>query len=66
MDWKLLIADLMEREWTQGQIASYCDCGQATISELAKGKTINPSFKLGQALISLHKSKRKAPALKAA
>lgn len=68
MDWQLLISDLTNRGWTQVQIADACDCKQSTVSDIATGATKNPSFKLGQALIALHKSKRKtkAPELKAA
>ena len=56
MNWQSLIADIQTRGMSQSQIASACDCGQATVSELANGKNTNPSFKLAQALIALHKS----------
>jgi hypothetical protein len=40
-------------------MAALCECGQATISELDRGKNKNPSFKLGQALIALDKASDK-------
>jgi transcriptional regulator with XRE-family HTH domain len=58
VNWQLLIADLQQRGLSQSQIASACNCGQATISELAKGKNDNPSFRLGQALIALQRRRR--------
>lgn len=66
MNWQQLISDLQARGWSQTQIAAHCECGQATISEIARGKNVNPSFKLGQALIALQKSRRKVAELKVA
>lgn len=58
MDWQLLIADLQKRGLSQSQIATACNCGQATISDLANKPEREPSFKLGQALIALRKKRR--------
>ena len=66
MDWQSLIADLKARNFRQEDIASICNTKQSTVSDLARGATRQPSFALGQALIALHKSKRKAPADKQA
>jgi transcriptional regulator with XRE-family HTH domain len=66
MDWQSLIADLKSRNLTQHDIAAFCKCKQSTVSDLSRGITKRPNFELGQALIALHKSKRKAPELKAA
>lgn len=67
MDWQLIIADIQKRGLSQSQIATYCRCGQATISDLAKGKTKQPSFLLGQALMKLVKvSDREIGRIKAA
>lgn len=63
MDWKQLIADLKARGMSQPQIAEACNCAQATISELATGKTTDPRHALGEALRALHAS---LPAEKAA
>lgn len=55
MDWKSLIAVLQSRGLTQAQIAAECKCGQPSISDLATGKTLEPRFSLGEALLSLLK-----------
>lgn len=67
MDWKLLIAELTQAGFSQQQIAAACNCGQASISELATGKTVNPSYSLGVNLTSFHKKKvrKKQPDLPA-
>lgn len=54
MNWKNLIADLQARGLSQPQIAAACECGQATISDLARGRTEDPRDSLGQALRALH------------
>jgi predicted XRE-type DNA-binding protein len=66
MDWQSLISDLQARDFRQVDLAEICKCKQSTISDLATGKTKVPNFMLGQSLIALHKSKRKAPTAKAA
>jgi len=53
MDWKSTIADLQALGMSQPQIAAVCGCGQATISDLASGKTQDPRHSLGQNLIAL-------------
>ncbi len=55
MNWKSLIADLLANGLSQPQIAVICECGQATISDLARGDTKDPRDSLGQALRALHK-----------
>jgi transcriptional regulator with XRE-family HTH domain len=62
MDWKLLIAELQKRGFTQPEIAARCDCGQATISDLASGNTKEPRHSLGESLRRLHKSKARPKA----
>ncbi len=59
MDWKSLITELQERGFTQPQIAAFCECGQATISDLANGNTKEPRHSLGESLRRLHRSKAK-------
>jgi transcriptional regulator with XRE-family HTH domain len=54
MDWKNIIADIQRHgQLTQPQIAAECGCGQATISDLASGKTAQPRHSLGESLISM-------------
>lgn len=50
MDWKQIIGRLQASGMSQPQIAARCRCGQATISDLASGKTSDPRHSLGQAL----------------
>jgi predicted XRE-type DNA-binding protein len=61
MNWQKLIADLQARGLRQVDIAALCGCTQSSISDLARGLNTKPSFVLGQALIELHKSRRKGP-----
>ncbi|WP_295986399.1 hypothetical protein [uncultured Variovorax sp.] len=60
MDWQSIIADIQKRGLSQSQIAMACHCGQATVSDLSSGKTKQPSFVLGQALITLSKANDRA------
>lgn len=64
--WKNIIAEIQSRQgWTQPQIAKAAGCAQATISDLATGKTTEPRFALGQVLLALSKKparKAKQPA----
>lgn len=53
MDWKKIIAQIQAHGLSQPQIAGRCGCGQATISDLASGKTRDPRDSLGQALRAL-------------
>lgn len=66
MDWKQIIADLIDRGVTQPEIATKCGCSQASISDLATGKTKQPRFDLGASLIKQHgaakrQARRKPP-----
>jgi hypothetical protein len=54
VDWKTLISELTSCGYTQPAIAAACRCGQATISDLAKGTTKDPRHSLGEALRRLH------------
>lgn len=55
MNWKNLIAELLASGLTQVQIAEKAGCKQASISDLYTGKTIQPSYAIGSALVALHK-----------
>lgn len=54
MDWKLIIADLKAAGWNETKIATEVGCGQASVSEIGSGKTMNPRYNLGRALVVLH------------
>lgn len=56
MTWTQTIAEIQKRGLSQSQIAAACRCGQVTISDLARGKTKQPHFVLGQALMALSKA----------
>lgn len=56
MDWKQLLADLKARGWTQQQIGERVGATQASISDLANGKTKDPAHSIGKALEVLHDS----------
>lgn len=60
MDWQSIIADIQKRGLSQSQIAAACHCGQATVSDLSSGKTKQPNFVLGQALLALSKASDRA------
>lgn len=51
MQWKHYIAAIAEKGISQSQLAKQAGCGQATISDLASGKTLEPRHSLGMALI---------------
>lgn len=57
MDFKNIIADLVCGGMTQKEIASFCECGQSTISEIANGEIKNPSYRIGIALTKLQQSR---------
>ena len=53
MDWKQIIAKLQEAKITQAEIARRVGCSQASISDLAVGKTYQPNYALGVAILAL-------------
>lgn len=61
MDWTKVIGELVDLGYTQPQIAKECNCGQATVSDLARGKTENPHFNIAQALLALRERARLEP-----
>lgn len=68
MDWKKIITEIQHYgQLTQPQIAAKCNCGQATISDLASGNTSQPRHSLGESLLELlAKVKRKSAKREAA
>lgn len=53
MKWKDYLARLAAKGVSQSQIAREVGCGQATISDLALGKTREPRTSLGMALMRI-------------
>lgn len=68
MNWKNTIAEIQRLgHLTQPQIAEKVGCSQASISDIATGKTAQPRYPLGAALVELlhavsPKSSDKVPA----
>lgn len=55
MDWVQLIQDMRDRNLTLADIASEAGpCSPSAINELAKGRTKEPQWPLGDRLIRLH------------
>lgn len=64
MKWQKLISDLRGVPMTQQQIADAIGVSQATVSELAAGKILVPSWDKGEALRRLHKKRCRASSVK--
>jgi transcriptional regulator with XRE-family HTH domain len=56
MKWKNYIAEIVQKGLSQSQIAIRAGCGQTTISDLASGKTQEPRYSLGVALLQIGES----------
>ena len=54
MNWKKLIHDLCAAGMTQIEISTEVGLAQASISDIARGRTKAPSWEPGQKLIALH------------
>jgi transcriptional regulator with XRE-family HTH domain len=61
MIFKKTINDLMQRGWSQADIAERCHVTQGTISSLYRGDTLDPRYSLAMSVLSLWKSKTPAP-----
>lgn len=59
MDFKTLLQELKAVGLTQKQIADQCGCSQATVSEMERGKTLDPHFSIGSRMVALHARKTK-------
>lgn len=57
IDWSTLIARLKSAGMTQTQIADACGVSGPSISDLARGKCTNPSYRLGARLLELADTK---------
>lgn len=55
MNWSVVIADIQAAGWSQPRIAAECDCAQSTISDLAAGRTKDPRYTIGEALLRLRR-----------
>lgn len=56
MNWPTIISDIQRHgQMTQSKIAEFCDCSQAAVSGLLLGKTLQPTYPTGEALMRLHR-----------
>ena len=53
VDWPALLRGLKAAGVTQPDIAMQLNCGQATVSDIARGKTTDPRFTLAAGLLRL-------------
>lgn len=53
MQWKDYIAEIFEKGVSQSRLANLVGCGQTTISDLASGKTREPRYSLGTAILAI-------------
>lgn len=53
VDWPALLRGLKSAGVTQPEIALRLNCGQATVSDIARGKTTDPRFTLAAGLLRL-------------
>jgi predicted XRE-type DNA-binding protein len=59
MNWKTQIYSIQAKHGlSQQQIARYCGCSQATISDLVNGVIKVPNFEIGTYLVDLEKASR--------
>ena len=54
MNWKKLIQELCASGMTQAEISTEVGLAQASISDIARGRTKAPSWDPGQKIIALH------------
>jgi len=59
MNWKNLIADLMDSGMTQAEIADACLTSQGHISDLYRGARLQPGWALGDRIRNLHRKCRR-------
>lgn len=55
MDWKNLVSQLEHAGLTQKQIAEACRCAQPYISQIKTGARKVPGYRIGTALVDLHR-----------
>lgn len=66
MNWKTIIAELNAAGLSQGKIADLLCISQPSVSDIANGKTKNPSWQIGDALLKLHRKEVRRARAKAA
>lgn len=54
VDFKAIVSSLKLAGYTQWDIASICGITQSSVSDIATGKTVDPSYSVGAALIRAH------------
>lgn len=52
-NFRAILRMLKLRGHTQGEIAEFCECSQPSISEIASGRTVDPKYSIGAALVRM-------------
>jgi len=62
MNWKNLLSEIFSTGLTQAECAALWGVGQATVSDVATGKTLDPRGSLCMAILATHKERVKPAA----
>lgn len=54
MNWRKIIEDLQRAGIRQIDIAARCGVSQSSVSDLKKGRTLEPSYGFGATLLQMH------------
>lgn len=57
MNWKTIISDLIDAGVRQIEIANFCETSQSYVSDLLNGKSKQPNWAIGDALLRLHRDR---------
>lgn len=57
MDWKKIIAEILDSGLSQADIAASVGIAQPSVSDLATGATKEPRWGVGDRLIALHRNR---------
>lgn len=55
MDWKNIISEITAAGYTQVEIADFVGISQPSVCDIANGKTKNPAWQIGDALLRMRK-----------
>jgi predicted XRE-type DNA-binding protein len=69
MNWKKILSEIFATGLTQVECAALWGVGQTTVSDIARGKTLDPRCSLGMAMLATHAERtttQPEPDLKAA
>ena len=52
-----LLRKIIERDYKQDELAIFCSCSQATISQILNGRIKNPSYQIGSRIVDFARGK---------